>query len=217
MLVKNKAEQAGTWLRLNEPQNGRTVKEFDAKARSILLDADGNEMRLQLVTLDSNSTPIPINGQNAGGSRQVGAVGAAQPGQITPTVIRRGSPTPSNPAARRRVAPARPQWLQDRLNAQTAAAGLQGRNDQGGPNFPTSPADLFTPGPPPTMLPPTPAPTGVPELPDFLNVAEPPASGPDQGIGMPSPDDSGLPPPTELPWRWRPSVLSRKRLDLAAG
>lgn len=200
VFLKNRREQDGFWLRRNEEKNGLRIVEFDAKNRSVLLDSDGDEFELDLVTLTGSSEPLAVAGLGSAANPQptTRPVGSVADGSGNPRVVV-GATGDGTAPGRRRVLPRQPQWIRDRMVAQ----GLD--PDRGMAQVPTAPPDFVPPPPPAMVAPPTLPPSTIPG-PDptgdsntFVDQGDPTG----RPVGLPD----GIPPPPTGPPPPPPSFI----------
>lgn len=162
-LIREKGQSSGRWVRLDDANAPFLVEAFDPDRRAVRVSLGGESQLIQLVSLASNSEPLPVSGQppvapaedkRAPGEGVATASTSASASGSTGDASVSDSASTSGTAARRRTPPPPPQWLKDRLAAKgiDAAAAMQ-EIANGPPNF--------IPPPPPDIVPPPP-PTGKP-------------------------------------------------------
>lgn len=164
VLVKAADEQNGRWVRVDDASVSPHVLSFNPDDRSLILMHNGSELKLDLIELGANSSPIPVAGQ-------------ARP-QRAPSIQ---SPTQNNTnrtsIRRRTVPPRRPQWMEERMRQQqgNTTSGNSNNPQQQTPRQPPAQAPTMPEGGFPTDIPPPP--TGVPPPPPegaFQNLGAPP-------------------------------------------
>jgi hypothetical protein len=147
VLLKNRQEPNGRWVRLRESlADGTTLASFDPIQRTVVLESGGETVRLALATLGKNPDPLPISGQ-------------PNPAQALAANRPPGEGVNTTPTVRRRVVPPRPpQWIRDRMEAQGIDPDNLASNSAGPPSEPPS---MVPPPPPLGGRQPPPPPAGI--------------------------------------------------------
>ena len=175
-LLRVAGEQNGAWVGLRDDEADFFVHAFDPATNEIELDFNGQRKTVELASLASNTTPLPVSGQT---------VAANRPNRVYPA-----RPGASNaPVRRRLVPPAPPDFVPSRAGQGALASrpvAPPGRNRgnramAAGNTSGDQPAPFAAPGPQPSFVPELP-PGGLPDppsLPPGVDLSKPPAFPPE--------------------------------------
>lgn len=110
-LIKEKNQPVGRWVTLNDPDAAYLVESFDPVQNHLRLRDGMQTESIALFKLDSNTTPMPVNGQPPLPSPTAGPAAGGTTNVAATAVNTRPIPpgaTPTEPGPRRRTPPPAP-------------------------------------------------------------------------------------------------------------
>lgn len=178
LLIKDRQQPAGRWMRSGETTSGISVGLFDPSAKTVSISADGQQGILPLAKIEASPAPMQVSGMPDGTSRG-GRGGQASSGP--PSLARRpgiigsgsgGNTDGSDTRTPTRRPPPPPAWIRERMRQQ----GIEIPELTEEPQEADQPPN-FQPPPPPNYEP--------PDLPDDAAPPDPGGDGGDNNNGSP--------------------------------
>lgn len=190
LLIKERNQPAGRWLRPGEESNGLRVENFDPEARTVAVYAQGQESTLRLAQIESNPSPLEVGGSGPSSRPSAGANRAPSLARRPGNIGSGSGGDDAGPQVVTRRPPPPPEWIIRRMRAQ----GIEIPETEGNGGPPESASPDFEPPPPPGYTPPD-MPGAAPEDPVDDDSGEPTSPTPPTD----GQSDDGQEPPFGIP------------------